>query len=85
MLYDFDLARGVRLSAHEFASPDVLVGAEIEALGDFVGDVFDEFTDEIRCAPAEVIDIVIAEGPDGFEIAIFGDVFYKAGMVDLFG
>ena len=38
---------------------------------------------EARCAPAEVVDVVVAQRPDRFKAALFLDVLDKSGVIRL--
>ena len=81
VLDDFDLSRRLRLGAHKFPAPNVLVGTQVETPGDIIRDVLYELAHEVRGTPAKMIHIVVAQRPDRFEVAFGLDIFNKTGVI----
>jgi hypothetical protein len=75
VLVHLQLPGRVGFRAQKLATPDVAIRTVVVAPGYLVRDIPDELPHEVGRPPAEVEVVVVAEGPDGLEVA---DVFDKA-------
>ena len=83
MFCNFNLPFPPRVLIKEFTAPNILVRPIVISFGHIHRDVLNKLTYKIRGAPTEIIHVIVAEGPQGFELFGFLDLTDKFMMMYL--